>query len=98
MEGKRVTAEQVKAVWAEEYDRMAQAAAEAMNAARDGAIIADSEEPFRDASAEFRRGAYEKLLGLLQDKQEAFSPSTDRTSVQGNPVGDAPDDQRTGGG
>ena len=48
-----------------------------MNSARPGNIIDDSEEPVRDASAEFRRRAYEQTIGLLQDKalQEAFSPS-----------------------
>jgi len=57
--------------------------AEAVNAARDGRIIADSEEPVRDANAVFRQRVYEKALRLLQAKQEAFSPSAERTKKQG---------------
>ena len=94
MERKRVSAEQLKQVLSADFDRLAEELAEAMNAARDGQIIADSEEPVRDAHAEFRQRAYERALCLLQDKQEAFSPSAGKTEEQG-PAGDnASDDQR----
>jgi hypothetical protein len=71
MEGKRVSAEELKRVMAEDFDRLAEEIAEAMNTARDGRIIADTEEPVRDANAVFRRHMYEKALSLLQQKQEA---------------------------
>jgi hypothetical protein len=53
--------------------------AQAINRAKAGRIIAESEEPVRDAHAEFRQKAYQRALDLLQDKalQEDFSPSQD---------------------
>lgn len=95
MEGKRVSAEELKRAMAEDIDRLAQEVAEAMNAARDGRIIADSEEPVRDANAVFRQRMYEKALSLLQKKQEAFSPSGQNTQEQGKAADDAPDGKRT---
>jgi len=74
MEDKRVSAEELKQVLAGDFDHLAEEVARALNAARDGRIIADSEEPVRDAHAEFRERAYQKALSLLQEKQEAFSP------------------------
>lgn len=94
MEGKRVNAEELKRAMAEDFDRLAEEVAEAMNAARDGRIIADSEEPVRDANAVFRQHMYEKAIGLLQQKQEAFSPSGQNTQEQGQAVDDAPDGKR----
>jgi hypothetical protein len=96
MEDKKVTAEQIKAMLAGEIDTLAEEMAAAMNAAKAGRIIADSEEPVRDAHGKFRRQAYQKVLSLLQAKQEAFSPSAQRTPPQGQEVSDAPDRQRTG--
>jgi hypothetical protein len=49
--------------------------AQAMNKAQPGHIIADSEEPVRDAHAEFHQQAYPKVVELLQARQESFSPS-----------------------
>ena len=94
MEGKRVTARELKQALAGEFDQLAEAMAEAMNAARDGRIIADSEEPVRDAQAVFRQQAFQKALGLLQGKQEAFSPSGRRAAEQRAADDDAPDRQR----
>ena len=54
MEEKRVSAEDVKRVLAADIDRLAEEIAETMNAAQAGRIIADTEEPVRDAHAEFR--------------------------------------------
>jgi len=73
-------------------DRLAGKMAAAMNAAQAGHIIADSEEPVRDAHAEFRQQAFERALGLLQDKQEAFSPSGQGPEEQRSAEHDAPDD------
>ena len=74
MECNRVSAEELKRVMAEDFDRLAEEIAKAMNVARDGRIIADTEELVREANAEFRQRMYEKALSLLQQKQEAFSP------------------------
>jgi hypothetical protein len=94
MEGKRVSAEELKRVLAADYDRLVEEIAEAMNGAKDGRIIADSEEPVRDAAAVFRERMFEKALSLLQEKQEAFSPSARRVEQQGQTGHDAPDGQR----
>ena len=91
MDDKRVTAEELKAVLAGDIDRLAEEMAAAMNDARAGKIIADSEELVRDAHSKFRQQAYEKLISLLQKKQEAFSPSAQRSPQQGDQVGDASD-------
>ena len=79
MDDKKITAEELKAAWAKDVDALAEKVAAAMNAARPGNIIDESEEPVRDASAEFRQRLYQKAVDLLQDKdlQEAFSPSED---------------------
>jgi hypothetical protein len=95
MEGRRVSAQELKQALSDEWDHLAEAMAEAMNAARDGRIIADSEEPVRDAHAVFRQQMFQKALGLLQGKQEAFSPSGQRAAEQRQADHDAPDDQRT---
>ena len=96
MDGEKVTAEEIKAMLAGDIDALAESMAAAMNGAKAGRIIADSEEPVRDAHGEFRQQAYEKVLRLLQAKQEAFSPSAQRASQQGGQVGDACDGQRPG--
>ena len=79
MEDKKITPEELKAVWAKDVDELAAKVAAAMNSAQPGNIIDDSEEPVRDASAEFRQRLYQKAVDLLQDKQlqEDFSPSED---------------------
>lgn len=78
MDNTKVTAKELKVALAADIDRLAEKIAAAMNAAKAGHIIADSEEPVRDAHAEFRQKAFEQALRLLQDKQEAFSPSAPR--------------------
>jgi hypothetical protein len=98
MEGGRIRAEELKQALAGELDQLAEAMAEAMNAARDGRIIADSEEPVRDAHAVFRQRVFQKALRLLQGKQEAFSPSGQRAAEQGPADDDASDRQRKSGG
>jgi len=79
MEDKKITPEELKAAWAKDVDELAAKVAAAMNSAQPGNIIDDSEEPVRDASAEFRQRLYQKAVNLLQDKQlqEDFSPSED---------------------
>jgi len=83
MGNREVTAEELKAALAEAIDQLAEQMAAAMNEARAGQIIADSEEAVRDAHAVFREQAFERAVRLLQDKQEAFSPSAPRAAEQG---------------
>ena len=94
MEAERVSADELKKAWQADYERLAEEVAEAMNAAQAGRIIADSEEPVRNANAEFRERMYEKALGLLQEKQGAFSPSAEGAAEQGQTGDNASDDQR----
>lgn len=74
MEGKRITAEQLMDEMQSDYRALAEEMAAAMNAAKPGNIIADSEEPVRDAHGEFRQRAFQKAMELLQAKQESFFP------------------------
>jgi hypothetical protein len=89
MEGKRISVEELKQAMAADFDRLAKEVAGAMNGAKDGHIIADTEELVRDANAVFRERMYAQAIRLLQDKQEAFSPSTRRAPEQG-PAADHP--------
>lgn len=77
MSGQRITAEQLVAELQGDFRAMAEEIAAAMNAAKGGRIIADTEEPVRDANAVFRQRAYQKALDLLarQSAKEAFPPS-----------------------
>ena len=83
MDDKKITPEELKTAWAKDVDALAEKVAAAMNSARPGNIIDESEEPVRDASTEFRKRLYQKAVDLLQDKdlQEDFSPSADPTGV-----------------
>jgi hypothetical protein len=76
----RITPEQLDAVLEQEYLALKQKICDAMNAAKAGRIIADTEEPVRDAHAAFRQQAYQKAIDLLASSvgQEAFSPSPHR--------------------
>jgi len=93
MEGKRVSAEEVKQAIAADIERLAEQVAQVMNAAKDGRIIADTEEPVRQANAVFREQLYEKAIRLLQNKQEAFSPSA-RRAAQQRPATDLASDRQ----
>jgi len=79
MEDKRITAEDVEAALQADVKALAEKMAAAINEAKAGRIIADSEEPVRDAHAQFRQQAYQRALDLLHNQgvQEAFSPSED---------------------
>ena len=79
MDEQRITAEELEAELQVDVKVLAGQIAQAINGAKAGRIIADSEEPVRDAHAEFRQKAYQRALDLLQDKalQEDFSPSQD---------------------
>ena len=94
MEGKQIGAEELKQAMAAEFERLAEQVAAAMNAAKDGRIIADTEEPVRRAHAVFREQMYEKAIRLLQNQQEAFSPSARRATEQRAAGDDASDGER----
>ncbi len=81
MPDKKITPQELKAALKVDIDRLVEQVTQAINNAQPGRIINDSEEPVRDANAEFRQRLYQKALDLLQDKrlQEDFSPSQKRT-------------------
>lgn len=68
-----ITKEQLKQALSGDFDRLLDEVVEAVNQAKPGHIIADSEEPVRDAAGEFRRMLFEKALEL-RSQGEAFSP------------------------
>ena len=80
MEGKRITAEELQAELQADMKVLAEQIAEAINGARAGRIIADSEELVRNAYAVFQQRAYQQAIDLLQAKllQGNFSPSAQR--------------------
>jgi hypothetical protein len=63
-----------------EFRELVKETVEALNKARDGAIIADSEKVVHDAMARFRQKVYEKAVQMKADKaaKAAFSPSSQR--------------------
>ena len=77
MDDKKITPQELKAVLAKDFDLLAEKVADAINNATPGNIINESEEPVRDANAEFRQRLYQAGMDLLHDKrvQEDFSPS-----------------------
>ena len=77
MEDKRVSAEEILAEIDLDVKRMAQKVADAINNAEAGAIIDQSEEEVRDAHAELRQKTYQKAISLLDENQQAFSPSAE---------------------
>jgi hypothetical protein len=91
MDDQQVSATELKQAMAADFDRLVQEVTAAMNAAKAGRLIADTEELVRHANAVFREQMYAQAIGLLQKKQEAFSPSARRTAKQG-PAADHPSD------
>jgi hypothetical protein len=69
MEGKRMSAQEVKQAIMADVAQLAEAITQALNAAEDGHAIADTEEPVHDATAVFREHLYEKVLRLWQNRQ-----------------------------
>jgi len=94
MEGKRISVEELKRVLAADFEVLAEQVAAAMNAAQDGRIIADTEELVREANGVFRERLYEKAIRLLQNQQEAFSPSARRDPEQRPAADNASDGER----
>ena len=73
----RISKKQLKALLSEDVETVLEEVVTAMNQARPGHIIDDSEELVRAAAGEFRRRLFEKALKLRGDS-EAFSPSAER--------------------
>jgi hypothetical protein len=100
MDGQRITAEELLGQLQPELKALAEKIAAAINTAKIGRIIADSEEPVRDAHAVFRQQAYQKALDLLGKRlaQGDFSPSAHsapgQVEEQGQANDHAPDRQR----
>jgi hypothetical protein len=70
----KITKKQLKQTLSVDIERLLDEVVEAMNTAKPGSIIDDSEEPVRDAAGQFRRMLFEKALEL-RCQSEAFSPS-----------------------
>jgi hypothetical protein len=72
----RISAAELEQSLQLEWQELLARTARALNEARAGAIIADSEEIVRQAMAEFRQKVYERGVQLLADKaaKAAFSP------------------------
>ena len=76
----RIEAGELEQAMRVEFKELVKETAEALNEARDGAIIADSEMIVREAMARFRQKVYEKAVQMKSDKaaKAAFSPSSQR--------------------
>jgi hypothetical protein len=94
MDDKKITAEEMATLLAGDFQEYVEQMTAAMNEAKAGSIISDSELPVFEASGEFRRKTYEKVIDLVQQKHEAFSPSAQRAPEQGTQNGSPRDDQR----
>jgi len=70
----QISKKQLEASLRQDMEAVLEEVVEAMNQARPGHIIDDSEELVRVAAGEFRRRLFEKALKLRGDS-EAFSPS-----------------------
>lgn len=70
----KITKKQLKQTLSVDIERLMDDVVEAVNTAKPGSIIDDSEEPVRDAAGQFRRMLFEKALEL-RSQSEAFSPS-----------------------
>lgn len=68
-----ISKEQLKQALSGDFERLLDEVVAAVNQAKPGHIIDDSEEPVRDAAGEFRRRLFEKALEL-RSQREAFSP------------------------
>ena len=67
---KKITTKQLKETLAGDIDKLIDQVVQAINDAQPGRIIADSEEPVRDACAEFRQRLYQESLSLRQQLSE----------------------------
>lgn len=72
---KKISTQQLEEALRGEFKTLIAEVVEAVNGAQPGRIIAESEEPVRQASALFRQRLYERALQFRQQHSEAaFSP------------------------
>jgi hypothetical protein len=96
----RIDPAELKQAMTQEIEQLLNETAEALNKARDGAIIADSEKIVHDAMARFRQKVYQKAVQMKADKaaKAAFSPSAQHgrksSQGQGSPGRPSSDDER----
>jgi hypothetical protein len=70
---------QLEVLVREDIEKCLQEVTAAVNQARDGAIIDESEGPVRDALARLRQAMYQKAIQMRVDAAEAaFSPSASK--------------------
>ncbi len=75
----KITVAQLKKAMSGEVEVLFEEVVKAVNQAQPGQIIADSEEPVRQAMGLFRQRLYGKALQLRQQQSEpTFSPSAPR--------------------
>jgi len=73
----KISTQQLENALRGDYQTFLAEVVEAVNQAPAGRIIADSEQPVRQAAALFRQRSYQKALQFRQQQSEpAFSPST----------------------
>jgi len=74
----RIEPGELKQAMAGDFEPLVKETAEALNKARDGAMIADSQWIVGDAMARFRQKVYEKAVQMKAAKaaKAAFPPST----------------------
>jgi len=78
----KISVTELKKALEPELDHLLEEVALAVSHAPYGRIIADSEEPVRDAAALFRQQLYQKAITIRQQQIEpAFSPSPDPTDT-----------------
>lgn len=95
----KISMKELKKALNSDIETLLEQVAQAVNCAQPGRIIADSEEPVRDVSAQFREQLYQKALELRQRQDEPdFSPSPQFTennvAQQGQADDKLSDDQR----
>jgi len=96
----RIEPSELKQAMRGEFKGLVRETAEALNTARDGAIIADSERIVHEAMDRFRQKVYEKGVQMKADKaaKAAFSPSAQRrgkrSKGQGGAGRQSSDDER----
>jgi 4-alpha-glucanotransferase len=76
----RIEAAELGQAMQAEFEQLLKETADALNKARDGAIIADSEWVVYEAMAKFKQKVFEKAVQMKADKaaKAAFSPSAKR--------------------